>query len=223
VRALVFANREDPELGVAGDWARDRGFEIDARARERLVGPADLSGYDLVVSLGSSWSVHSDHVRDPVTAERATLRAAVDATVPVLGICFGGQLLSGALGGAVARAPRPEIGWLAVETDDPSLVPPGPWMQWHVDRFTVPPGALELARTPDAVQAFRLGSALGLQFHPEADAPTIARWAASGRDELVTHGSSPAELVADTERHQARARVDAYRLFDAFWSRVAAR
>ena len=37
-----------------------------------------------------------------------------------------------------------------IETDDPELVPAGPWLEWHFERFCTPPGATELARTAEA-------------------------------------------------------------------------
>ena len=58
------------------------------------------------------------------------------------------------------RAPKPELGWREIQTDDPDTVPTGPWLLAY-ERFTTPPGAVELARTDDAVQAFRFGPHLG--------------------------------------------------------------
>ena len=88
--------------------------------------------------------------------------------MPVLGLCYGGQVLAAVLGAEVGPAPVAELGWRAIETDDAELVPAGPWLEWHFERFCTPPGAIELARTADAPQAFRIGPHLGVQFHPEA-------------------------------------------------------
>ena len=93
--------------------------------------------------------------------ELELIGAAVEKDVPVLGLCFGGEVLSAVLGGRVERAPVPELGWREIETDDPDAIPAGPWLEWHYERFTTPPGAVEVARTADAVQAFRLGPHLG--------------------------------------------------------------
>ena len=75
-----------------------------------------------------------------------------------------------------ARSPAPEIGWHEVHSDHPGLVPPGPWFQWHFDRFTTPPGAVEVARNGRATQAFVQGRAMGLQFHPEVDSALVHQW-----------------------------------------------
>ena len=74
------------------------------------------------------------------------------------------------------RAPAPEIGWTFIQTDLPSLVPGGPWFEWHFDRFELPAGVPALATTPLANQAFTIGRSLGLQFHPEVTAEMIADW-----------------------------------------------
>ena len=75
-------------------------------------------------------------------------RARSRATCPVLGLCYGGQVLAAVLGAEVGPAPMPELGWRTIETDDPELVPAGPWLEWHYERFCTPPGATELARPP---------------------------------------------------------------------------
>jgi GMP synthase-like glutamine amidotransferase len=135
-----------------------------------------------------------------VGAEIAQVRDAHDAGVAVLGVCFGGQLLAVALGGTVSRSPSPELGWFDIDTDDTTLVPEGPWFQWHFDRWTVPPGATEISRNAKAPQAFTLGRSMGLQFHPELNAALLARWLADDRDgDVVRLGIDEDELLTHTE------------------------
>jgi GMP synthase-like glutamine amidotransferase len=75
------------------------------------------------------------------------------------------------------------------------LVPGGPWFQWHFDRWTLPPGATEIARTANSSQAFVLGRALALQFHPEIDDQLLDVWLAEDRDgEVADAGLSHDEL-----------------------------
>ena len=119
----------------------------------------------------------------------------------MLGLCFGGQALAAALGGDVETAPEPELGWTEIETDEPELVPPGPWLEWHYERFTTPPGATEIARTGAASQAFRHGRHLGVQFHPESTVEIVEHWAASDRERLEALGLGDG---GDADRGDAR-------------------
>jgi GMP synthase-like glutamine amidotransferase len=201
---------------LLADWLRGRGipFEVD---RSWLGGPLpDPEAYAFVASLGSKHSPRDTH-EPAVAAELALLDRAVARNVPVLGLCFGGQVLATVLGGVVEPAPTPELGWRQIETDDPETVPAGPWLEWHYDRFTAPPGAVEVARTPDASQAFRIGPHLGVQFHPESTVGVVARWASLDGDRLAAHaiGDGAALLRASAARRQAAAKA-AFRLFDGF-------
>ena len=182
--------RNDPTAPEAllGDVFTESGFEVttfDVIAPQKPDDPKvevsfpDPSGFDVVVPLGSRWGVNDEGL-GWVADEMAMVRSALAVGVGVLGVCFGGQLLAAALGGSVQRAPRPEIGWYDVHSDAPDLIPGGPWFQWHFDRFTPPPEATVLARTEQATQAFVLGRAMGLQFHPEVDPALVEQWIGSG-------------------------------------------
>jgi GMP synthase-like glutamine amidotransferase len=114
----------------------------------------------------------------------------------VLGICFGGQVLATAVGGTVSRAPIPEVGWVSVASDEPALIDAGPWLQWHYDRFTLPPEVPVLARTAAANQAFTYGRALGVQFHPEVNEAVLESWlAVDNSAELAAAGIDATALI----------------------------
>ena len=141
----------------------------------------DLADYDLLVPMGSVRSLtNTDEIDSWVFTEIAMLQAARRRDMPVLGICFGGQLLAEAFGGSVEIAPVPEIGWYGIHEPDGSAdgarnpLGPGPWFQWHHDRIIPPPDAEVLAVNENAVQLFRLGRCLGTQFHPEVTYAHIA-------------------------------------------------
>lgn len=144
------------------------------------------------------------------------LRSALRAEVPVLGLCWGGQALAVAMGGRVAPAPAPEIGWLSVPSTDPDL-PEGPWLHYHYEAFTVPPGATELARSPAGASAFRAGRHLGLQFHPEATAAMGASW---GRADPNQPAAAVRALAREGARCEGPARPQAFALFDAWYARA---
>jgi GMP synthase-like glutamine amidotransferase len=232
MRALIIEHDHSSPPGPVAERLAERGYDIT----EIVVVPAnryhdpgveatfpDPREVDLLVVLGATWSV-DDHERIGrwVAPELDMLRAAHAEGVPVLGICFGGQALAVALGGAVERSPRPEIGWLSVDTDDSSLIESGPWFQFHYDRWRLPPGAVELARSGVASQAFRMGRTLGLQFHPELTANALEQWYGCGDDAAVrAAGLDPEELLRQTRDEEPRARERTRRLVDAFIDRVA--
>ena len=185
----------------------------------------DPAAFDAIVPMGAPWSVYDEAAIGPwVREEIAFLRRALAAGVPVLGICFGGQALAAALGGTVEPAGGPEIGWRLVTTSRPGLVEPGPWFQWHSDRWRLPPGIIAFACTPVAEQAFVAGRSLGLQFHPELTPGMLAGWLANGGDaHLAGLGMDPDQLVEQTRRQAAAAARRAETLVRRFVTQVAVR
>jgi GMP synthase-like glutamine amidotransferase len=212
---LIRQHEEMAPPGLLVDWLRERG--IPFKVHPSWLGAApDLTSYSFVASLGSTYGPN-DTQETAVVEELKLIEAAVESELPVLGLCFGGEALSAVLGGRVERAPVPELGWREIQTDDPVEVPAGPWLEWHYERFTTPPGAVELARTADAVQAFRFGPHLGVQFHPEATVDIVSHWASMNAKRLAELGieDGTALLAASPER-KAAAKAAAFRLFDAF-------
>lgn len=124
-----------------------------------------------------------------LTLEDRLIREALEAQLPVLGICLGGQLMAKALGAPVTRNPQREIGWYPLRLHEAACHDPllGHFaaeeivFQWHGDTFAIPDGAVPLASSPlCANQAFRYGPwAYGLQFHVEVTAAMIAEWLAA--------------------------------------------
>ncbi|MBI1378061.1 MAG: aminotransferase [Frankiales bacterium] len=229
MRALFVQQDHVSPVGPVGAAFEERGFEVEEflvvpehrfHAPDVAVTFPDASAYDVIVPMGAPWSVYDEETIGAWVLEELTfLRRAHDAGIPVLGICFGGQALAAALGGAVERAPEAEIGWVTVDTDDPGLVEPGPWFEWHHDRWSAPPGARTFARTGAAEQAFRIGRSLAVQFHPELTPAQLKGWLDNGGTAyLEAHDLDPALLVAETERTadeaQARSRALVHRFLD---------
>jgi GMP synthase-like glutamine amidotransferase len=227
MRALVIGNMEDNPAGFFGERAEEVGFDLDMRVRELPGEWPMLKGTDLIISLGSEWSVYWDHVRSSVDAEVALLADARRRGVPVIGLCFGSQILAHMLGAVVEKAPVAEVGWYGVEPTAAGLdvIAPGPWFEWHYDRWELPAGAELLATNSAANQAFRLDRIFATQFHPEVTDAMVEAWSGSagGAAELARMGIDRDELVARTEVETVRSRPLAYALFDQAIEVVTAR
>jgi GMP synthase-like glutamine amidotransferase len=212
-RGLVLSHGDLGPAGLLGEWLRERGVSYDVCDVSQAPMPS-LDGYGFVASLGSEESATNRDLAW-VGEEIALMREAVASAMPVLGLCFGGQALSIALGGEVVAARRPQIGWYEVAGEDGEL-PSGPWFHWHYEQLAVPPGGRALAHSEVGPAAFRHGPHLGLQFHPEVTLEVIASWSRSGA-ELAKLGLDAGALLAESERQLPRARADAWRLFEAWW------
>ena len=222
---LILQHGPTSPPGLFGEWAQSRGVPVEVWRTFEDGNPLngsgpDLDGRALVCCLGSKHSPLDREV--PVVAETlALVERAVARDVPVLGLCYGGQVLADVLGGVVEPAPEAEIGWHMVESEDPEQVASGPWLEWHYVRFTLPPGARQLARSPVGVQAFSSGPHLGTQFHPESTIEIVKHWASSDHERLVSLGVTDADQRLEAGRDGAdTARANAFQLFDVFWERA---
>jgi GMP synthase-like glutamine amidotransferase len=228
-RLLQIAHDHLSPAGAVADQFVERGYDITELLvvpLERFDDPGvdfvfpDPTGYDAVMLLGAPWSAYAAEVSCWVEPELALLRNADRAGVPVLGICFGGQMLASAHGGGVEASPAPEIGWHLVHSDDPGL--DGAWFQWHYDRWVTPPDAVEVARNAAASQAFVLRRNLAVQFHPEIDAAGLKGWLEfGGHRQAQVAGLDPAVMLSHTEAMAADYAARARRLVDTFLDRVA--
>ena len=182
------------------------------------------SEYDAVAFFGALWSVYDTTTIPWISDEIAYARSLISLGVPTLGICFGGQMLAAAVGGRVERAPIPEVGWLSVATTEPALIDPGPWLSWHFDRFSLPPGVPVVARTALANQAFVHGRTLGLQFHPEVTDIVLEAWLdAGGAAPLADLGVDPQALIEQSRTLADGAAARAHGLVRRFLFDVARR
>ena len=230
MRALFVQHDHVSPAGPIGARFSEHGYDVE----ELVVVPEgsepglavefpDPTRFDVIVPMGAPWSVYDhDLIGAWALPELDFLRAAHDAGVPVLGICFGGQALAAALGGAVVPSAEAEVGWFRIETDEPGLVEAGPWFQWHHDRWEAPEGARSVARSPVADQAFVLGRSLAVQFHPELTLSMLTGWLGNGGSGyLQAHGLDGDALLDQTGREAAGAEQRAHRLVDRFLEQVA--
>ena len=231
-KVLFLRNEHIATEALLGEAFTDHGFDVatfEVVPAGRADNPAghvrfpDPANYDVIVGLGASWPVYDAALRSTwVGEEMQLMRDAAAAGTALLGVCFGGQLLAQAFGGTVSRSARPEIGWCDVASDRPDIVPGGPWFQWHFDSWSLPHGATELARTADASQAFVLGRAMALQFHPEVDTDLLKVWLAADHDgEALAAGFTNDELISRTTELAVDATVRVRRLVTGFLTYVA--
>ncbi len=217
----MICNRIDDDPGFVGARLREHGFTIEASYRESHPDWPSLEGVDLLLLLGSDWSLYWDHLTEHTEREAELVRRATTAGVPTFGICYGSQMIAHALGGSVRRAEIAEVGWFEIESDIPEI-DRGPWMQWHYDVSVVPPTAIELARSRLAPQAFVQGRTMGVQFHPEVDRAIVERWSEGGGGaELAKMGIDRDELLARVELESKRTESSAAELVDWYLDQVA--
>jgi GMP synthase-like glutamine amidotransferase len=179
-----------------------------------------LDGRAFMVTAGSAYTPNDVHVRD-VRDELHLIDLALDRELPVLGLCFGAQMLAVVLGGSVSKLGTPELGWYEVDSTDPG-VPSGPWLQWHYSGFDRPPGVEQLASSPAGCQVFRHGPSLGVQFHPESTLTEVQSWARKDAARLQAIGIDGLRRLSDGSANAAAAKDAAFTLFDSFgrWSDV---
>lgn len=221
MKICIVANQSESHLGMLEETIGGLGRQVTL-SREDSGSWRDVDGADLFIHLGSSWSVYWDSIRKQVDAEVSLLRHAAERGVPVLGVCFGAQVLSHAFGGVVERGKKTEIGWHDVVAPAANSVFAGRWMQWHYDSFSAPNGFDVLAINDAGVQAIRRGRSLGVQFHPEANEAVVTKWMeGDGVAELAALGISPSALLEETRREVSRTTVATRELIEWFLENVA--
>ena len=231
-RALVVAHEVDGPGGQVAVRLAERGYDVhthvvtaDTDKPNVSVPFPGLGDYDIVALMGSIRSVTNKAEIDSwVHDELELVRDAREADVPVLGVCFGGQLIAEALGGSVELSPVTEIGWYTID-EAPGVhnpIGPGPWMEWHHDRFTPPPEATVLATTDSAVQLFTIGRMVGTQFHPEVDYAHVDHWLSTADDDyLGQYGQDRNVILAEMKANEARNIEQCHSFVDWFLDSIA--
>lgn len=164
---------------------------------------------DAVIVLGGAMHPDEEETHGWLAPELRYLEGELERGTPLFGVCLGSQLLARAAGAKVFRSSEPEVGWLPVErtpagADDPvvSALPERfEAFQWHQYTHELPDGAVELARSRVCLQAFRLGSAWGVQFHPEVRPEQVDAWLAEDPGDVED---------ADALRAETRGRIEAW-------------
>jgi GMP synthase (glutamine-hydrolysing) len=191
--------------------------------------PGEIGDAGGLIVMGGPMGVYEldryPHLKD----ELRLIQSALEAGRPILGICLGSQLLAAALGAAVSKGPRKEIGWYPIQLAEAAAQDPL-WrgaprefmaLHWHGDVFELPSGAVNLASSElTAHQAFRYGkSAYGLLFHLEMTEAMIGEMATAFGDELREAGGEPSQLDAQSAVHCGKLEAIGEALFGK-WARL---
>ncbi len=173
-------------------------------ASERL--PA-LSGLSAAIVLGGAMSVKDTETFPFLVGLKEWMRRILEAELPFVGICLGGQLLAEAAGGQVLFRMNEEYGCKPVTLTEEGIADPlfkgisSPFttFHYHTDCFVPPKDSVHLAWTEQCPhQAFRSGPcAYGLQFHPEVDRSIVSRWvdATAGQYQILEHFEEIEEAI----------------------------
>ena len=184
-RVLTIINIADDPTGYIGEILEHHGIAYDIIDAESQPIPNPAT-YDAMVVFGGPQNANEDEKYPYFVQEKAVLRTAVEQSIPVLGICLGGQMLASVLGGTVRKHTITEIGFSEVQCTeegrhDPLYEGLGRVQlvyQWHEDTFDIPLGAVRLATSDKTEnQAFRYGqNAYGIQYHIELTPTMLDTW-----------------------------------------------
>ncbi|MEA2455637.1 MAG: hypothetical protein QOI45_1899 [Thermoleophilaceae bacterium] len=209
MRVLLVVHHRNAAAGVFADPARAAGHELIEWLPHEARPPA-LDDFGAAIVFGADAQVDQEDKHPWLRPEKALMAELLERRMPVLGVCFGSQLLAGAAGGEVRRAAEPEIGWHEVELTEEGAADPllgflgerFDSLQYHHYEWLLPPGGVALARSARCLQAFRLADrpAWGLQFHPEATEADYRSWLDGWDDDpgAVATGLDPDAIRAET-------------------------
>ena len=179
---LVVQNIGCEHLGNLSRLFESDGYNISLLNAQKDSIQTEINSYSGIIILGGPMSVYDNY--DYFKDQQKLIKKAVDIQIPILGICLGSQLIAESLGGTVYPGNLKEIGWYNIEITEngsrdifngvKSLK--NKVFQWHGDTFHLPKSAVILAKSDTYVQAFRINSAIGIQFHIEINESMIEEW-----------------------------------------------
>jgi len=210
-RILSIVHGDSDPPGLFEQVATEQGFACDEWFVSEEPRPAaELDAYAAAAIFGGYMNVHEESRLPWLREEKRWIRQIVDRAIPALGICLGAQLLAEAAGAEIRPCDPPEIGWRTIDligsaSNDPlfhSLHHLPSVFEWHSWSIDVPDGAIPLARSAGALQAFRLGASIwGLQFHAEVTPDKLAEWLAGAATDpdAIRAGVNPASELSRSD------------------------
>ena len=199
---LVIQNIGCEHLGSLAKLFELDGFNVTILNSQSNLIPIDLLTYAGIIILGGPMSVYDNYIY--LKNEQKLIKKAVDMNIPTLGICLGSQLIAEAMGGKVYPGNLKEIGWHDIEiTENGSrdifngiTTLKNTVFQWHGDTFELPESATILAKSDTYVQAFRIKTAIGIQFHIEVDESMIDEWIRVYSKEISDLNLDKSEIIS---------------------------
>ena len=198
-KVLSVQNIACESLGTLEDLLEADGFTIET-VNAQVYAIPKATDYSAVIILGGPMAVYDNFPY--LQKEQELVRDAVENNIPVLGICLGSQLIAQAMGGWVYKGAKKELGWHQVSpTGDGErgfFAGAGEAMrvfQWHGDTYDLPPNATVLARSDLYPQAFKIRSAIGVQFHLEVNEPLIKLWMKEYESEVRAEKVSDKDIL----------------------------
>lgn len=179
---LVIQNIGCEHLGNLSRLFESDGYNVLLLNSQKDLIPTDLISYSGIIILGGPVSVYDNY--DYLKDQQKLIKKAVDMKIPTLGVCLGSQLIAESMGGKVYPGNLKEIGWHDIEiTENGSrdifngiATFKNKVFQWHGDTFKLPESAIILAKSDTYIQAFRINTAIGIQFHIEVNESMIEEW-----------------------------------------------
>ncbi len=143
----------------------------------------DLSAIAGMIFMGGPYSVYDIHPW--LDDEIKFIQQAIEKDLLIMGVCFGAQLISKALGAKVSMAEHMETGWHEIVFDDSQLSGFEPLkldntfevFEWHEDEFSIPDGAIPIFSGHNREnQGYVYGKVLAMQFHLEMTEHLVYEW-----------------------------------------------
>ena len=217
MRVLSVVHHRNAAAGVFAEPARVAGHEFVEWVPHEAPPPA-AEEFDAAIVFGAEAQIDQEDELPWLRAEKELVRELLERRTPLLGVCFGSQVIADALGAVVRPARGPEIGWFEIE-----LTPEGqidPLLGWLPERFEgfgyhhyewlLPPGAVALARSSACLQAFRLEDSRrsgASSSTPRSPSPTSAPGSRAGTDDP---GAVATGLDPEAIRTESATKIDAW-------------